>query len=348
MIEISIDFLLKSIGVSAFILIVLSVYVVVISVKEEANARKIKEYIQNKQNLWHQYFNDEIALSQKLIPNNDIEIKAIEEIFLAYTNNISNSTVREKIREFANQYLRQYYLRLLLSKRWSLRMNALYRIIDFEIDSLVAECKKLEKRTNLSPEEHFQLLVIHSIFDEADFINKFSKLSIKLSEYEYKKLLIGFNPDILEQLTNQMDEFPTTYQYYFIDVLGIIRNFDFLPFLEDKLNHDDPEIRIRSLKAINEIGTVTDLDKYKPFLNSPKWQERLMMAKLLGAFPLEQVFPYLEELLQDENWWVRSNAAQTIAKGKDGKSRLEMFIATSQDQYAIDMAREVLGESVEL
>lgn len=125
MIEISIDFLLKSIGVSAFILIVLSVYVVVISVKEEANARKIKEYIQNKQNLWHQYFNDEIALSQKLIPNNDIEIKAIEEIFLAYTNNISNSTVREKIREFANQYLRQYYLRLLLSKRWSLRMNAL-------------------------------------------------------------------------------------------------------------------------------------------------------------------------------------------------------------------------------
>jgi HEAT repeat protein len=115
-----------------------------------------------------------------------------------------------------------------------------------------------------------------------------------------------------------------------------------LTFLENNLSHDDTEIRIRSLKAINEMGMITDLDRYKVFLDSPVWEERLMLAKLLGAFPLEQVYPYLEELLQDENWWVRSQSARTIVNSKDGMSRLEMFIATAQDQYAIEMAQEVL------
>ncbi|NLL23059.1 MAG: HEAT repeat domain-containing protein [Tissierellia bacterium] len=69
-----------------------------------------------------------------------------------------------------------------------------------------------------------------------------------------------------------------------------------------------------------------------------------MLAKLLGVFSLEEAYPYLEQLLQDENWWVRSNAARSIGNSKDGRSRLEMFIATAHDQYAIDMAREVLGE----
>jgi HEAT repeat protein len=101
---------------------------------------------------------------------------------------------------------------------------------------------------------------------------------------------------------------------------------------------------IRSLKAINEIGIVFDMEPYKVFLNSPIWEERLMLAKLLGVFSLEEAYPYLEQLLQDENWWVRSNAARSIGNSKDGRSRLEMFIATAHDQYAIDMAREVLGE----
>lgn len=343
MIEISIDTLIKGIGVLSFILAVLSVHIVIKSMKEKAVANKIKAYIQSKQDLWYRYFNDEMALSKELIPHNDIEMKAVEEIFLAYIKNISNSSIREKIRQFSNQYLRQYYLSLLLSKKWSLRMNTLYRIIDFGIDSLAVECQKLGGKAKLSPEERFQLLIIRSIFDEAGFIKEFAHLSMKLSEYEYKKLLIGLNSEILEQLTYQMNEFPEIYQYYFVDILGISRNLDFMPFLENNLNHENPEIRIRSLKAINEIGVVANLDKYKLFLNSPIWEERLMLAKLLGAFPLEQVYPYLEALLQDENWWVRSQAAQTIGRSKDGKSRLKMFIATAQDQYAIEMAREVLG-----
>ncbi|MGI6508407.1 MAG: HEAT repeat domain-containing protein [Saccharofermentanales bacterium] len=38
---------------------------------------------------------------------------------------------------------------------------------------------------------------------------------------------------------------------------------------------------------------------------------------------MEQVYPQLEQLLQDENWWVRFHAARSIGHSKDGESRLE-------------------------
>lgn len=117
----------------------------------------------------------------------------------------------------------------------------------------------------MSSEERFYLLLIQSIFYEAAFIEKFAGLSSELSEYEYKKLLIGFDSEILKQLTYQMHKFAPVYQYYFIDVLGIRRNLDFLPFLEDNFSHEDSEIRIRSLKAISEIGIIINLNKYKVF-----------------------------------------------------------------------------------
>ncbi|HQC48256.1 MAG TPA: HEAT repeat domain-containing protein [Bacillota bacterium] len=342
MLKIPIEILIIGICAISLVIVILSMYLVLKGARNHIVSRKKKKYIQNKQDIWYRYFNDDIPLPSELIPNNNSEIKAVEEIFLAYVENISSPIIKKKIREFSNQYLRRYYLNLLLHRRWSLRMNALYRIVSFEIDSLVDECKKYAKRAKLSSEERFQLLIIHSMFDEDSFINEFVDLLLMLSEYEYKKLLVSFNAEILEKLTLQIDEFPEEYQYYFIDVLGIKRNFSFLTFLENNLSHDNTEIRIRSLKAINEMGMITDLDRYKVFLDSPVWEERLMLAKLLGAFPLEQVYPYLEELLQDENWWVRSQSARTIGNSKNGKSRLEMFIATAQDQYAIEMAQEVL------
>jgi hypothetical protein len=343
MIKISIDLLVKCIGASLLILVILSIYMLFNSIRSKVAAEKIETYLRNNQELWYRYLNDEIALPLQLIPNNDVEIQAIEKIFFAYTGNISNPAIKEKIRNFSNQYLKQYYSRLLLSRKWSLRVNTLYRISGFGIDSLFAECKELGKKRKLSPEERFGLLFIYSMFDREGFIEEFANLSIELSEYEYKKLLISFKPEVLERLTHKVNEFPLVYQYYFIDVLGMRRNFNFLPFLENNLNHENPEIRIRSLKAIGEIGAATDLDKYKSFVRAPEWEERLMLAKLLCAFPLERAYPLLEQLLQDKNWWVRSNAAKTIINSKDGKAKLETFIANSKDQYAIEAACEVLA-----
>ena len=79
--NISIDFLLKGITILSLILIFLSIYLAFKRSREIAMNKGIKLYIQNKQDKWYEYFNNEIPLSAELIPNNEIEIKAIEEIF---------------------------------------------------------------------------------------------------------------------------------------------------------------------------------------------------------------------------------------------------------------------------
>lgn len=114
--------------------------------------------------------------------------------------------------------------------------------------------------------------------------------------------------------------------------------------MESCLHNDDAEIRIRTLKAIFEIGIITDLDKYLPFITSQIWEERLMMAKLLGALPISITSSYLQELLEDENWWVRTQAAKSIGRNKDGKIVLQSYINSSNDRYAIEMANQVLGK----
>ena len=52
-----------------------------------------------------------------------------------------------KIKQFSNQYLKAFYEKDLSSKRWSIRMNALYRIADLQIDELLTKCQEFEKIT---------------------------------------------------------------------------------------------------------------------------------------------------------------------------------------------------------
>lgn len=345
MIEISIDLLIRVIVMLSGLLISLSIYLTYQRIREVSLQKKKKKYILENQNKWYQYLNHEGFSATELIPMNECEIKGVEEIFLAYIQNLSNPEIQEKIKDFSNQYLRQYYLKLLHSKRWSLRMNAMYRIVDFQIDSLVSECEKIEGE-KLSNDERFHLLVIHAVFNPDTFLKEFFALSITFSEYEYKKLLLGVNSEILIKLIGQMDKLPLDCQYSLIDVLGIKRNIEYLTFLEGNLQHENLEIRIRSLKAITEIGVVTDLEKYLHFVASSLWEERLMMAKLLGNFSLSRSYPYLVKLLEDESWWVRSQAAKTIKQAKHGKVKLESYIHSARDQYAIDMANEAVQKGL--
>ncbi|CAM5333794.1 hypothetical protein LSPH24S_09766 [Lysinibacillus sphaericus] len=59
--------------------------------------------------------------------------------------------------EFFQSVFKDIYENDLMNKRWSIRMNALYRIADLQLDELLDACKKLET-TKYSKEEFFQLL----------------------------------------------------------------------------------------------------------------------------------------------------------------------------------------------
>ena len=338
---ISINILLRVIISLMVMLIAFSIYLAYKRIVEGFHSKQKESYMNATEDKWYRYFRGEIEFAPEFIPKNKHEIAGVEEIFLAYLKNVSNEEIQEEIKRFANQYLKLHYQKLLTHRRWSVRMNALYRIIDFQMTSLSHECVKLEER-RLSKEESFQLLKIYSLLQPERLLNKILKLSATFSEYEFKKLLISVDIRTLQKLMKRMEELPLSCQYSIIDLLGVKRDAEYLPFLESRLEHENAEIRIRALKAIVQIGYIEKMNKYLPFASSPIWEERLMVAKLLGNLPFSDTFPILQKLLQDESWWVRSQAAKTIGGGKDGKIRLQSFIETATDPYAIDAAYEVL------
>lgn len=337
----TIELVFRLIIVLAIVLMACICYLIFKRAKEVSGLRKKEAYLREKQMLWYRYFRDEEKFHASLIPKNKFEVQAVEEVFLAYLNNVFTPAILEKIKLFSNQYLKQHFLRLLRSRKWGDRINAMERIVDFHIDSLVEECERIDEK-KLSHEEHFQLLRIVTVVRQEQFVDKLLTLPVLFSEYEYKKLFISVDEEILKNVMNRMEELPDTCKFALIDILGIKRNMDALPFLESQLKHSNDEIRIRSLKAIYELGILSDPEKYVHFNTSSLWEERLMHAKLLGNLPIAYSLPYLEVLLQDDSWWVRSQAAETIGKSKRGEEILQGIIETASDPFAIDIANEVL------
>ena len=153
---------------------------------------------------------------------------------------------------------------------------------------------------------------------------------------------------MLEQLIEKMENLQESAQYALIDTIAVKGGMAVIEDLEKILVNENSEIRIRGLKGLERIGVIQHLETYIPFINSPIWEERLMVAKLFKHVPLTYTYVYLETLLQDSNWWVRSQAANTMIEDPNGRQKLKEFIETTTDQYAIDMANEVLGKRVRI
>lgn len=340
MIFFTVELLIEIILLLVLVLLCFGIYVAINGIRENYWIKEKKAYLDAEEENWYSYFSGSGDFSKSLIPKTTKEIQGVEEIFISYLKNVSDPGVREKIIKFSNEYLRDHYLRLIHSKKWSIRINGLKRIVDFEIECLSAY-RKLD-RENSSKEENFQLLKIIAFSRREQFIEELINRSTGFSEYEYKKLFVSIDEELLGRIISVVENLPCSGHYAFIDILGHTRDMKYLKFLESQLTSEHQEIRIRSLKAIDAIGIVVTLEKYINFVSSPFWEERLMMAKLLGNLPLNETASHLEVLLEDESWWVRSQAAKTIGKDKDGIEFLKDFSKTTDDKYAMEMANEIL------
>ena len=340
MMFLSIELLIQIIVVFTLLLICSGIYVVINKSREDYRNKGKTTYLDAEQENWFAYFIGSGEFSESLIPKTTREVQGVEEIFISYLKNVSDASIKEKIIQFSNAYLREHYLALLQSKKWSIRINALKRISDFEIECMEA-CQKF-KGENTSREENFQLLKIIATSNREYFVEELLSRSKGFSEYDYKKLFVSIDEELLDRIINDIENLPKIGQYALIDILGSKQDMKYLDFLDSQLISEHPEIRIRTLKAIHSIGIVTEIEKYLDFVKSPFWEERLMMAKLLVNLPLNETVQHLRVLLEDESFWVRSQAAKTIAKDKDGVDYLKNFSKTTDDKYAMEMANEIL------
>jgi len=348
MIEYSIHLLLQLIAILLILLALCTLYLIINRKFEVSRENKVAAYKKVVLPEWIDYLNGRNGFSRSMIPVKRFEIIAVEEILISYMHNFRGPDLEEKICNFANHHMASHYKDMLHSLNWSVRMNALYRIVDFRMDNMIMSLERLETK-KLTREERFQLLKFKSIFSKEQFIHDFIENNGLYSEYELKKLLIGLDPDLLTKLISRFDELVPATQYTMIDIIGYKQDSAALPFIETKILSSDPECRIRSLKALFAIGVVRSPEMIVSFTEADHWEERLMAAKLLKYVDLRISYPYLQQLMGDPSWWVRSQAARTFLKFREGKAKLQEFIRSGQDRYAIDMAIEALaGEEDEL
>ncbi|WP_223700484.1 HEAT repeat domain-containing protein [Sutcliffiella deserti] len=267
---------------------------------------------------------------------------AMEELLSNFTDVVDGEEIKGRIEEIAEKYFAGKYRKALKHRRWSIRMNALYAIKDFRMTSMLPDIFAYYKKRNLSPAEESQILKIFIIFQIPGVVEYMTKRNKPLSEFVYRSLIGTMSETQFENFIIKYEELPNYLQLPILDMIGIKQKREYDSFLIAQLSSISKEIRIRTLKALNELGQPLALEILSPHIIAVAWQERMMAAKLLGNTKDESALVKLATLLQDDHFSVRSNAAQAILKIRSGKEFLWNFYQTTEDRYAKDMAREWL------
>ncbi|MFC4403416.1 HEAT repeat domain-containing protein [Gracilibacillus xinjiangensis] len=334
------------IAVLCLLLFILTCYVVSQRWRSKRQCLLISNYITKHADDWFDYLINEKENQAIIKPTNKQDFAAVEEILIKYIKNVSSEELTSRITMFANLYLVDYYQKKLRHLRSSVRLNTLYRIIDFRMDRLYEYvAQMIDSKKKYTNQEYIYMYKI-AIMHQPERIHRLLLHStMNIGEYEYRQLLLLLSKKDREPLFASFDRLPVALRYALINAIGEESDRDQITFLERLIDSDDSEMRIRSLKAISTMGTVSDLERYMPIMDSNFWEERLMLAKIFNYFPVEQVSGPLQKLLTDKEWWVRYQAAKSLGNSANGKEILHQFIQTTDDPYGKEMANNVLQES---
>ena len=157
------------------------------------------------------------------------------------------------------------------------------------------------------------------------------------------ELFIQFGEDICKKIENLLLEWlennidlETIYQTnkpviisLLIDLLGHFNYVQGTYLFQEILNKEtDSEIIIHIFKALNKIGQPVDLD-LKSYLQHENWVVRSQAVRYAGIIKEQKYLSIYKELLQeDDNWWVKYYAGETILKM--GKMNVLKSLAETQ------------------
>lgn len=273
-----------------------------------------------------------------------IKQKAMEELLSRYVKVLEGEEEKKRLSDLATHCLQGYYRKRLKSKKWSHRMNALYHIEDFHMIKLLDEVVILSSKKNITHQENIHVLRILATFQFKGLKEVLHYHD--LSEYEYRSIFMRLNHDLFDQFVLSFHKSTPSLQYAILDVISLKKALEYRFFTENIFKTYKGEVRLRALKALAEIGYVSNIEPYLQLLYSSSWQERMVAAKLIGSIKEEKGIPRLIELLHDQIWWVRSQAGQSISQFSNGKAILQSVLETSKDAFARDMAWDWLHKGV--
>ena len=338
---------LITIGVFLVVIGCLLFYLITMRLRQVRREQSIQEYIEEYKDVWYRYLvlgKDVERIHSSRVTHPYIK-EAVDRILVTYVSSINNPDMLERISHFCSLNFKKYYRSMLYHPSWGIRMNGLYRALDFRLSFLVPDVEfLLKKKRYTSEEEYLVILRILSIYNRNLFLSHFYHPSYTFKEFQYKTLLSHLDESYIEEFIHSFESLPPHLKIALLDYLSFDSKMaiSYLKFYESLLSNLESEIRIRALKAISHFGMITSIRYYGGFVDSPYWEERLMLAKLLIHVKERDAKPLLQKLLQDESWWVRKQAAITLNSVRYGVEVLQRIAEQTEDRYAAEMAKEIL------
>lgn len=275
-----------------------------------------------------------------------LDKQALEQVLTDFSERIEGEKEEERLQELADFYLKDKYRKEIKSRNWSVRMNVLYKIENFNMKEMESQVISRLFKRNCKKEEKIQIYRILAAFQYENIWMLINK-DEELTEKNYRSILLRLKPASFKEFIRPFHYCREALQLAILDVISMKRKVEYVQFLESVFEKSEKELRLRALKAISSIGYVRNIEDYVFLAKSEVWQERMMIAKLLGtSASLDKYIPLLVKLLHDSSWWVRSQAAESIMSFKKGRDILIEVVNQSEDKFAQDMAREWLNKGV--
>lgn len=331
---------------TALIIITLSVILIYLVLRKALENRQ-KSKIEKLKNDFSEplfHFLMEGEISKRLVLDTIEKKLAIEELLNRFSEVLEGDSEKKNLCSLAEIYLADYYKQRLQSRKWSKRMNSLYFIEDFQIKSLESDVIRLVNGKKVTKSEQVLGLRILASFQNENLFQQLTVLHAHLSEFDYRSILFKANVGVIDKMILGFYQCQPALQYAILDIFALKNELKYASFIESVFKSNTGEIRLRALKALAAVGFVKNIKDYLPLCQSEKWQERMMLAKLLGVIREEEGLKCLEDLLHDSTWWVRSQAGQSIKNYPNGKKLLKKVYQTSTDPFAKDMAWEWLNK----
>jgi hypothetical protein len=274
------------------------------------------------------------------IRSNPHQIVVLERLLNGYVSVTKGGVHSPLVAKLSEEFLAAHYAKQLKRKNWAMRMNTLYFIEDFHMESLKPLLKEKLGRSSELDQETQQLLRTLASLDEPETLSvlaQYPHAPVRLYIDVLKRLE---EPTRLQELDAALrDEIPNkARKHAAISYIGMAGLTAFLPRIEEELKAQEGELRIQALKAILNLQYLSDPSLLLPFFGSASWPERMYASRIAGRLQLSRFKEALSGLLGDSVWWVRYSAAEALVQFSDGDILLAHLSANHPDRYARDMA----------
>lgn len=281
------------------------------------------------------------------IPLPPEEYHVAEQLFSDCLSTVKDKELQRIIYASASSFLSSHYEKVMNTGDWPSRVNALYYMEDFRMKSMQPILVRKLNEAKTQDEEKQQLIRTLAAIGDVSVLS-FLENDPTSTESMFLSVYSRFPEDIISQTVDYVNhEGSIKATISLLMYFGFAKNLSYLPFVEEKLVHDNPEMRIQSLKAIFRMNYLSDATLLIPFLHSENWVERMFATKITGTLALSQFEHELTDLLGDKVWWVRYYAADALLLSL-GESKLFTLSQNHPDQYARNMATQwlTLGRQV--